>query len=172
MRKLGLTFSNFVEINLEADEEAKKIIEKDMDPVRIVRQLSELLQVDIIPGSTLLFFDEIQVAPQAITTLRYFFEQMPKLHIAAAGSLLDFAIDQVGIPVGRVSSLYMYPVSFLEFIAALGHTKWVELIINNDKKGGINEKNTNNHNVNISNNNNNTNNTTNNNKSTKQHKNF
>ena len=57
MRKLGETFSEFIEINLEANTAAKEIIEKDMDPVRIIRQLSELLQVDIIPGSTLLFFD-------------------------------------------------------------------------------------------------------------------
>ncbi|MFC1842398.1 ATP-binding protein [Candidatus Dependentiae bacterium] len=139
MRELGNTFSEFVEINLEANTAAREIIEKDMDPIRIIRQLSELLQVDIIPGSTLLFFDEIQVAPQAITTLRYFFEQVPDLHVAAAGSLLDFAIDQVGIPVGRVSSLYMYPVSFLEFIAALGHNKWVKLIIDHNHEEALGE---------------------------------
>jgi len=132
MRKLGESFSTFVEVNLESNEAAKEIIQKDKDPIRIIRQLSELLQVDIIPGSTLLFFDEIQVSPQAIITLRYFFEQVPELHVTAAGSLLDFAIDQVGIPVGRVSSLYMYPVSFLEFVAALGNRKWVELIIDHN----------------------------------------
>ncbi len=129
VRKLGQTFSSFVEINLEVNEEVKNIIVKDMDPERIIQQLSELLQVDIIPGQTLLFFDEIQVAPQAITTLRYFFEKIPELHVVAAGSLLDFAIDQVGIPVGRVSSLYMYPVSFLEFVVGLGHNKWAQLIL-------------------------------------------
>ena len=139
MRKLGESFSEFVEINLEANVSAREIVTKDMDPIRIIRQLSELLQVDIVPGSTLLFFDEIQVAPNAITTLRYFFEQVPELHVAAAGSLLDFAIDRVGIPVGRVSSLYMYPVSFLEFIAALGHKKWVKLIINSSLEEPLNE---------------------------------
>lgn len=139
VRNLGDSFSGFVEINLESNEAAKKIIEKDMDPIRIIRQLSELLQVDIIPGKTLLFFDEIQVTPKAITTLRYFFEKIPELHVVAAGSLLDFAIDQVGIPVGRVSSLYMYPVSFLEFTAALGHNKWVKLIINHDFDEPLNE---------------------------------
>ena len=110
-----------------------------MDPRRIIRQLSELLQVEIVPGQTLLFFDEIQVAPQAITTLRYFFEEVPQLHVAAAGSLLDFAIDQVGIPVGRVSSLYMYPVSFLEFVAGLGHNKWVKLIIEHGLEDSLND---------------------------------
>jgi len=140
MRKLGQTFKTFVEINLEANEAARNIIKKDMDPVRIVRELSELLQVEIIPGSTLLFFDEIQIEPQAITALRYFFEKMPDLHVTAAGSLLDFAIEQVGIPVGRVSSLYMYPLSFLEFLAALGHTEWVKLIIGHNPQTTLNEQ--------------------------------
>jgi len=140
IRKLGETFDSFVEINLEENDAAKQIIEKDMDPLRIIRQLSELLQITITPGSTLLFFDEIQVAPKAITTLRYFFEKMPNLHIAAAGSLLDFAIEQVGVPVGRVSSLYMYPFSFLEFISALGHNQWVKLIIEHNSTTTLNEQ--------------------------------
>jgi uncharacterized protein len=139
MRKLGKEFPRFVEINFEANAAAKAIVMKDMDPVRIMRQLSELLQVEIVPGSTLLFFDEIQAVPEAITTLRYFFEQVPELHVAAAGSLLDFAIEQVGIPVGRISSLYMYPVSFLEFIAACGHKTWVKLIINHTLAEPLNE---------------------------------
>ena len=139
MRQLGETFPVFIEINLEANMAAREIIEKDMDPARIIQQLSELLQIDIIPGKTLLFFDEIQVSPQTITALRYFFEQVPDLHVAAAGSLLDFAIDQVGIPVGRVSSFYMYPLSFLEFIAALGHNKWVKLIMDYGLDEPLNE---------------------------------
>lgn len=129
IRELGKTFPIFIEINLEANSAARSIIERDMDPHRIMRQLSELLQQDIIPGSTLLFFDEVQQSPQAITTLRYFYELVPDLHIAAAGSLLDFAIEQVGLPVGRISTLYLYPLSFLEFIVALGHHKWAQLII-------------------------------------------
>ena len=139
VRELGKTFSSFVEINLETHEEAKSIITKDMDPQRIIRQLSELLQVKIVPGQTLLFFDEIQIAPQVITTLRYFYEEIPTLHVITAGSLLDFAIDQVGIPVGRVSSLYMYPVSFLEFIVALGHTMWAQLIVERGLNDPLNE---------------------------------
>ena len=61
---------------------------------------------------------EIQAAPRAIIALRYFYEKMPELHVIAAGSLLDFAINQVGIPVGRVESLYMQPISFIEYFAA------------------------------------------------------
>lgn len=129
VRTLGATFSHFIEINLETDAQARKIVEKDLDLERIVLQLSELLQKPIKPGSTLLFFDEIQQVPQAITALRYFYEKMPDLHVIAAGSLLEFAIEQVGVPVGRVSFLYMYPLSFLEFLAALGHEQWIEAIL-------------------------------------------
>jgi len=129
VRVLGATFSNFIEINLETDAQARKIIEKDFDLERIVLQLSELLQKPIQPGSTLLFLDEIQQAPQAIIALRYFYEKMPNLHVIAASSLLEFVIEQVGVPVGRVSYLYMYPLSFLEFLAALGHAQWVEAIL-------------------------------------------
>ncbi len=128
-RILGKTFSNFVEINLESNEAARQILEKDLDVNRIILQLSELLQRKITPGSTLLFFDEIQMVPKAILALRYFYEHVPELHVIAAGSLLDFAIEQVGIPVGRVSTLYMYPVSFIEFLVALGHKEWAKLII-------------------------------------------
>lgn len=127
-RVLGKTFAQFIEINLEANLAARTILEKDFDIQRILLQLSELLQIKIIPGSTLLFFDEIQNAPKSITALRYFYEHIPELHVIAAGSLLDFAIEQVGIPVGRVSSLYMYPVSFLEFLVARGDVTWAQII--------------------------------------------
>ncbi len=129
VRILGKTFENFIEINLEVNEAARKIIEKDLDVSRIILQLSELLQTDIKPDSTLLFLDEIQNVPKAIIALRYFYEIMPELHVIAAGSLLDFAIEQVGMPVGRVSTLYMYPLSFLEFLVATGHHQWAKAII-------------------------------------------
>lgn len=130
VRVLGQSFPLFIEVNLESNEAARRIVEEDLDPHRILRQLSELLQKDIIPGKTLLFFDEIQNVPKAIIALRYFYEIIPELHVVAAGSLLDFALEQVGIPVGRVSSLYMYPVSFLEFLVACGNSKWAEAITN------------------------------------------
>ncbi len=129
-RNLGTSFKTFIEINLESDESAKKIVEQDHDAKRIVLQLTEYLKKDITPGSTLLFIDEIQSVPKAIITLRYFYETMPELHVIAAGSLLDFAIEQVGMPVGRISSLYMYPMSFLEFLVALGHEQWARTILN------------------------------------------
>ncbi len=118
-RILGASFPDFFEINLENQQVAQIIFEKDLQPDRIIRDLSALMLKPIIPGKTLLFIDEIQAVPRAILALRYFYEQMPELHVIAAGSLLDFAIEQVGIPVGRVDSFYMQPLSFIEFLCAM-----------------------------------------------------
>lgn len=139
VRQLGKKFPHFVEINLEVNEAARRIIQKDLDVERIVLQLSELLGQKIQPETTLLFFDEIQIVPEAITLLRYFYEQMPELHVVVAGSLLDFAIEQVGMPVGRVTTLYMYPLSFIEFIIALGHAEWAKAILRADSAQNISE---------------------------------
>lgn len=134
VRKLGTTYPDFVEINFELRKDAHGIFEKNLDPERIVRELSLIARKRIIPGKTLLFLDEIQIVPEAITSLRYFYEMMPELHVIAAGSLLDFAIEQIGIPVGRVQSLYMHPVSFIEYLVASGETMIVEEIMNHTIK--------------------------------------
>jgi hypothetical protein len=121
VRRLGQRFKSFVEINFERLEGAASIFEKDLAPERLILALSLLVKTPIIPGETLLFFDEVQEAPRAILALRYFYEEMPNLHVIAAGSLLEFAIAKVGVPVGRISMLYMYPFSFLEYLVAIGH---------------------------------------------------
>jgi predicted AAA+ superfamily ATPase len=118
VRRLGGQFKSFVEVNFERLEAAASIFEKDLIPEKIILSLSLLLKTSIIPGETLLFFDEVQQAPRAILALRYFYEEMPSLHVIAAGSLLEFAIAKVGVPVGRISMLYMYPLSFLEYLVA------------------------------------------------------
>jgi hypothetical protein len=133
VRQFGRQFANFVEINFEKTKEVKSIFEKNLDPHRILMDLKALFKQPINPGSTLLFFDEIQECPDAITSLRYFFEIIPSLHVIAAGSLLDFAIEQVGIPVGRVSSLYLFPLSFMEFLAAMGYSLAANAILQQQK---------------------------------------
>jgi len=120
VRRLGKQFKSFVEINFERLEGAASLFEKDLAPEKLILALSMLAKVPIIPGETLLFFDEVQEAPRAILALRYFYEEMPNLHLIAAGSLLEFAIAKVGVPVGRISMLYMYPLSFLEYLVAIG----------------------------------------------------
>lgn len=129
VRTLGKTFTHFVEVNLEENEVARQIFEQNLDVNRIVLQLTELTKKQIEKGSTLLFIDEIQNVPKAVIALRYFYETMPGLHVIAAASLLHLATEQVGMPVGRVAMLYMYPLSFLEFLVALGHRQWAQAII-------------------------------------------
>ena len=80
-------------MNLQPD--VRLIFEKDLDAQRILRDLSLFTKKQIIPGQTLLFIDEIQAIPNAIIALRYFYELYPELHVIAAGSLLDFAIEQL-----------------------------------------------------------------------------
>jgi len=129
VRELGKLFRNFVEVNFELYPEAKKIFHLNLDPARLIRDLALLLGKRIVPGETLIFFDEIQEEPKAIQALRYFYELLPAQHVLAAGSLLDFELEKTGMPVGRVSSLYMYPLSFIEFLAAQNEALLIEMIV-------------------------------------------
>lgn len=130
VRSFGVNFEQFIEINFEKNPNLKKIFEYDLDPIRITKELSLILKKKITPGNTLLFIDEIQEAPKAIIALRYFYEEIPQLHVIAAGSLVDFAIDQVGVPVGRLEFLYMYPLSFIEYLIAKDYHDLAISIIN------------------------------------------
>jgi predicted AAA+ superfamily ATPase len=118
VREFGKQFSSYVEINFDLLPQAAKIFESDLQPERIIRDFSILLEKTIVPGRTLLFFDEIQCAPKAIAALRYFYEIVPSLHVIAAGSLLDFTLEKIGLPVGRISTFYIHPICFIEFLAA------------------------------------------------------
>lgn len=129
VRQLGATYDNFIEINFEKHSFLQAMFERDLNPQRIINELSLFADQQIAPGKTLIFFDEIQMVPQAITALRYFYEEMPDIHIIAAGSLIDFAIEQVGIPVGRVELLYMYPLSFMEYLAAKNESMTIRKIL-------------------------------------------
>lgn len=140
VRELGKTFDNFVEVNFEDyGEEAFKLFEKDLDAERLIQDLIVVTKQNIVPGKTLLFFDEVQGVPRAIIALRYFYENMPELHVIAAGSLLDFAIQQVGVPVGRVTFLYMHPLSFIEFLWAMGYEMLADAIMKHGPEKNISE---------------------------------
>jgi len=114
-------FRNVVEINFELHPELKKIFQT-IEPTEIVRNIRLVLNGPIEIGQTLLFLDEIQECPQAIVALRYFYENLPDLHLIGAGSLLEFCLGDKGfkMPVGRVQYLYLQPLSFMEFLAASG----------------------------------------------------
>jgi predicted AAA+ superfamily ATPase len=121
IRVLGKTFPYFIELNFEEQIESKVFFDGDLNVVEICEKLSAYTQVPIIPGKTLLFFDEIQACPRCLQSLRFFHEKMPGLHVAAAGSLLEFAISEIpSFGVGRISSIFMYPMSFMEFLWAEG----------------------------------------------------
>jgi uncharacterized protein len=112
---------NLVEINFERREDFARVFENDFSPQRIISELEILLRIKIEVGKCILFFDEIQVSPRAIQSLRYFYEEMPGLHVASAGSLLEFALGNFSFPVGRVSFAWVFPLSFREFLGAVGH---------------------------------------------------
>lgn len=114
-------FENYVEINFEYIPEAKRCF-TTLDPFEIVNRIRLLQGVTITEGKSLLFLDEIQECQEAITSLRYFYEKMPMLHVIAAGSLLEFVFHQENfrMPVGRVQYLFIKPLSFGEFLTATG----------------------------------------------------
>jgi len=122
---LAKEFDSFVKIDLEKRSDLHIHFEQDLDPGKILSYL-ELTTGRITPGKTLLFLDEIQACPRAIMALRYFFEEMPELHVIAAGSLLEFAIGEISVPVGRVQYLHMYPMTFYEFLVAVGKEQMAE----------------------------------------------
>ena len=115
-------FQNNVIVNLEFQPQLKDCF-KSLDPSEIINKLQLLLGVQIKEDDTLLFLDEIQECPQAIMSLRYFKEKMPKLPIIAAGSLLEFVMrsPDFKMPVGRVQFLYLEPMSFSEYLDAAGN---------------------------------------------------
>ncbi|MCZ6634939.1 MAG: AAA family ATPase [bacterium] len=123
------SFDDLVVINFEQRPEYRACFDS-LDPKEITASISILAQKDFVPGRTLLFLDEIQECPRAITALRYFYEQMPHLHVIGAGSLLEFALASEGLrmPVGRIQYLYMPPLSFGEFLDAMGEHRSREFI--------------------------------------------
>jgi predicted AAA+ superfamily ATPase len=129
IRELGKTFSRFVEVNFEENPEVKSLFEKSLNPLEIIEKLAIYFGTAIVPGESLLFFDEIQACPEALKSLRFFYEKIPELHVAAAGSLLELAIaDLPSFGVGRIESLFMYPLTFAEFTEATGDQKLNSLI--------------------------------------------
>ncbi len=115
-------FKDVAYFNFEYDDRLQKIFEGDLNVSRIIKDLGILRNKSIQPKTTLLILDEIQICPRAITSLKYFCENLPELHVAAAGSLLGVAVAQMGknvsFPVGKVQMLKMYPLNFPEFLLA------------------------------------------------------
>ena len=123
-------FEHLIYLNFERNPEFKEIFSTFI-PDEIVEKISLFTAKKVIAGKTLLFLDEIQDCPSAIVSLRYFFEELPGLHVIGAGSLLEFALtsEDFKMPVGRVQYLYLYPLSFGEFLEALGEVELRNFIL-------------------------------------------
>ncbi len=127
-------FKNLIYLNFERNPEYKDIFNTNI-PVEIIEKSILYTSKKPEPGKTLLFFDEIQECPEAIVSLRYFFEEMPDLHVIGAGSLLEFALtsENFRMPVGRIQYLYLYPLSFGEFLDAMGESELRRYILDFSK---------------------------------------
>lgn len=133
-RELGKSqFESFVEVNFEKLQETRSLFETNFDLNRILLAIQAVTGKKVIPGKTLLFFDEIQFARRGLLSLKYFHDEMPELHIIAAGSLLGVIDHQDdSFPVGKVSFLHVYPLCFTEFLCAIGRDGLVDLLLSKD----------------------------------------
>ncbi|MCL2125975.1 MAG: ATP-binding protein [Oscillospiraceae bacterium] len=139
-RQVGKTFTllsfgkehykNVVYFSLEESTDIRAVFDRDLNPERIIKELSAKSGKSIMPGDTLLIFDEIQACEQALAALKYFSEKAPQYDIIAAGSLLGVAVKRTNFsfPVGKVDMLHLFPMDFEEFLWALGQEKLCELI--------------------------------------------
>lgn len=127
VREFAKEFDYYIEVDLELDHDVRALFDSGLPVDELVRRLSLLRGVPVVEGRTLLFIDEIQSSQAAIHTLWAFKEKLGKLHVIAAGSLLEFALRKMAsFGVGRIKSLFMYPFSFDEFLTACGHAAWVD----------------------------------------------
>lgn len=139
-RQVGKTYSalsfgkeyydSVVYFNFENNSELIKIFDRDLDPERIIRELSINSGKSIFKEKTLIFFDEIQASERALTSLKYFNENANEYHIIAAGSLIGVAVnrEQYSFPVGKVDLKTLYPLDFEEFLRAVNEEKLIDLI--------------------------------------------
>jgi len=121
VKKFSASFDSLVLVDLEKKPELHNIFAGDLSATRLIADLEVMLGTKIIPGRTLLFIDEIQACPRAITSLRYFYEDVPDLHVIAAGSLLEFALKDISFPVGRIQFMNLQPLCFAEYLTAIGN---------------------------------------------------
>lgn len=121
-------FSAVHYINFESDATVRSLFERDLDPQRIITELELYLHITIDKRHSVLIFDEIQACPPALTSLKYFNEQLPELALCAAGSLLGVHLNDTSFPVGQVDMLDLHPMDFFEFLAALDEQQLLVLI--------------------------------------------
>ena len=141
VRHLAERFEYFVEVNFELNKYARDLFAKgDLSPRHLCHELSLIYETPIVPGKTLLFLDEIQSSLPAMSSLRFFYEEYRDLHVIAAGSLVEFALQKIpSFGVGRVRSIFMYPLSFFEFLKAGNYLMLLQAIQNANCKNPLSE---------------------------------
>ena len=134
MKEFGkLAFDKTVYISFDNNRRMMELFSSDLDVKRIMTGLELYSGQKIDPANTLLVFDEIQEVPQALTSLKYFNENAPEYQILCAGSLLGVALHHgTSFPVGKVEFLDLYPLSFTEFLMAMGNERYARLLENSD----------------------------------------
>lgn len=123
-----MEFPKYHYINFEQNQKAIELFQGDFDPKRILTDLSFLLDTSIDVVQDLLILDEIQACPSALTSLKYFAEQLPELALCAAGSLLGLHLGEMSFPVGKIDFLRMKPMSFAEFLEANQDLRSLEIL--------------------------------------------
>lgn len=125
-------YRQFAYINFEDNEVMKDVFQKDFDVERILMAI-QLVTGIVVNTETLIIFDEIQEAPRGLTALKYFQEKAPQYHVVAAGSLLGIAMhSNDSFPVGKVDFMDLYPLSFSEFLEAVGQEAFARLLAKKD----------------------------------------
>ena len=136
MKEFGRTeYTNIVYVNFDQDINAAGLFEGSINPDRIILGLRALSGMEIDPDNTLIIFDEVQEAPRALTSLKYFCEEAPQYSIIAAGSLLGVALHAgTSFPVGKVDRMHLYPLNFQEFLYAMGEDAAAEILQTKDQR--------------------------------------
>lgn len=136
MKEFGRTeYTNTVYVNFDQDINAAGLFEGSINPDRIILGLRALSGMEIDPDNTLIIFDEVQEAPRALTSLKYFCEEAPQYSIIAAGSLLGVALHAgTSFPVGKVDRMHLYPLNFQEFLYAMGEDAAAEILQTKDQR--------------------------------------
>lgn len=133
-----MAYENVAYVNLDHNKDAASIFEQDYDIRRIIRLLSALLNIHIEPERTLIIFDEIQESPLVLNSLKYFCENASEYHVVVAGSLLGISLHSgTSFPVGKVDILRMYPMTFDEFLQAIGEDQ-LSVLLNSKEINSIN----------------------------------
>lgn len=132
-------FEDMIYINCYKNEQLKTLMSEDADVSRILLGISSMANVQVKPGKTFIFFDEVQDIPEVVAALKYFCEDAPDLHVAAAGSLLGVMnMENIPFPTGKVDIMHLYPMTFDEFLEASGETSKAKLLCNFENTTVIN----------------------------------